>query len=258
MKNTWRGLELPCSIMVASVIIGIGMIWAAKIIGDCIIVRNNDSSAKITYELAKALNEKNTGRIAEVPIDQKIPEVMGSKKVDGVTVGTNPIKGMVSAPVLMVEFSDFQCPFTKGFYQQTFPQIEKEYISTGQVKFVYRDFPLNFHQLAKPAAILARCAGEQGKYWQMFDKLLRGNSLDNEIFRKYTQELNLNLNLCEKCQNMPEINEAVDSDIKDAVKLGVEGTPTFFINGRLVSGAQPYQVFKKIIEEELAKSVNKK
>jgi protein-disulfide isomerase len=256
MKDAWRNLALPCSIVVASVIISIGMIGAAKIIRDSIKIRDNDSMAKIAYELAKALNGKDTGRFTGDPINQKMPEAIGDKKVGDVTVGTNPLKGMASAPVLIVEFSDFQCPFTKRFYQQTFPQIEKEYISTGKVKFAYRDFTLDFHQLAKPAAILARCAGKQGKYWEMFNKLLMGDSLDNEIFKKYTQELNLNLSLCEKCQGTAEIKEAVDRDIKDADMLGVEGTPSFFINGRFVNGAQPYEVFKKIIDEEFEKSVN--
>lgn len=254
MKNNWRSLALPYSIVAGSIVIAIGMICAAKIIAESIKTRNAYSSNKIISELVKALNENDAGRNRVAPINQKIPEIIGSKKVDGVTIGTNPIKGVASAPVLIVEFSDFQCPFTKRFYQQTFPQIEKEYISTGKVKFAYRDFTLNFHQFAKPAAILARCAGKQGKYWQMFDKLLMGDSLNNEILKKYTRELNLNLNLSEKCQNMPEINEAVDRDTQDADKLGVEGTPSFFINGRFVSGAQPYELFKKIIEEELAKS----
>jgi len=258
MKDAWRSLALPCSIVISSIVIAIGMVWAARIIGGSIKTRNNDPTTKIFSELAKAINGNGTGRAREIPINQKIPEVIGNKKVDGVAVGTNPIKGIANAPVLIVEFSDFQCPFTKRFYKQTFPQIEKEYISTGKVKFAYRDFALNFHQFAKPAAILARCAGKQGKYWQMFDKLLMGDQLSNEILMKYNQELNLDLNLCRKCQNNPEISEAVDKDIQDADKLGVEGTPSFFINGRFVTGAQPYEVFKKIIEEELTRSVNKK
>ena len=258
MKDIWRSLVLACSIVIASVIISIGMIWAAKIIGNSIKTKDKDSSVNIIYGLAKALTEKNANLPIEMPINRKMPEVMGSKKVDGVTVGINPIKGITSAPVLIVEFSDFQCPFSKRFYQETFPQMEKEYITTGKVKFAYRDFALGFHQFAKPAAILARCAGKQGKYWQMFDKLLMGNALDNDIFKKYTQELNLNLNQCQKCQSLPEIQEAVERDIQEATKFGVEGTPSFFINGRFINGAQPYAVFKKIIEEELAKSANKK
>lgn len=258
MKDSWSSLVLSCAIVVASVFISISIFWSANIIKESIKIRNNDSSAKIVYELVKAFNEKDTGRIVEAPSDQEMQVAISSKKIKNITVGTNPIKGVASAPVLIVEFSDFQCPFTKRFYQQTFPQIDKEYIATGKVKFAYRDFALGFHQFARPAAILARCAGKQGKYWPMFDKLLTGDVLNNEVFKKYVQELNLNSNQCQKCQAMPEISNAVDQDIKEAVGFGVTGTPAFFINGRFVNGAQPFEVFKKIIDEELAKSTIKK
>jgi len=258
MKDAWKILILSGSILVASVVMSIGIIQAAKIISESIKNRNDDSLVKVVYELTKALNEKDSARMMVAPQGQAAPSVAGSKKVEGVTEGTNPVKGVAKAPVLIVEFSDLQCPFTKRFYQQVFPQIEKEYIATGKVKFAYRDYILDRHQQAKPAAKLARCAGKQGKYWPMFDKLLTGNALNEEIFKKYTQELNLNLKLAEKCQVLPEINEAVDKDIQDAVKFGVDGTPAFFINGRFVNGAQSYAVFKQIIDEELAKSINKK
>lgn len=258
MEKVWRSLVLPGSIVLASVIIGIGLIRAGTIIGDSIKTNNNNSTANIVYELVRAINEKAGSRMVREPINQKIPEVIGSKKVTGITLGTNPIKGIASAPVLIVEFSDLQCPFTKRFYQQTFPQIEKDYIATGKVKFAYRDFTLNFHQFAKPAAILARCAGRQGKFWPMIDKLLSAEALDQGAFSRYIQELNLDLALCNKCQSLPEINAAMERDIQDASKLGVQGTPAFFINGRFVSGAQPYAVFKQIIDEELAKSSVKK
>jgi len=258
MKDDRNILVLSCAIVVASIIIAIGMTQAARIIAERIEIKNNDSSVKIIYELTKALTQKDSGQMIEVPMKTKISEVMGSKSVEGVTVGTNPIKGKVSAPVLIVEFSDFQCPFTRQFYQEVFLRLEKEYISTGKVKFAYRDFIVARHQFARPAAVLARCAAKQGKFWPMFDKLLTGKEWNNEIFKKYTQELNLNINACEKCLVLPEINEAVDKDLEDAAKFGVNSTPTFFINGRFVSGAQPYAVFKRIIDEELAKLADKK
>ena len=257
MKEGWQILVLSCSIILASLITSMGLIQAAKIIGKASKVRSDDALIKIVQELTKALNEKDSGRMGNVAKDQKVAEIAGSKKIEGVTIGTNPTKGVASAPVLMVEFSDLQCPFTKRFYQQVFPQIDKEYIATGKIKFTYRDYLLGFHQFAKPAAILARCAGKQGKYWSMFDKLLTGESLNNELFKKYTQELGLNLNQLEKCQVSSEINTGLDKDAQDAAQFSVDGTPTFFINGRFISGAQPFAVFKKIIDEELAKTVNK-
>ncbi len=258
MKGVWNILVLSCAIVVASIIIAMGMTQAARIIVGRTEIKNNDSSVKIIYELTKALIEKDSAQRLEVPIKPKMMEVMGSKSVDAVTVGTNPIKGKASAPVLIVEFSDFQCPFTRQFYQEVFLGLEKEYIATGKVKFAYRDYILDRHQFARPASVLARCAAKQGKFWPMLDKLLMGKEWNNEIFKKYTQELNLDINACEKCLVLPEINEAVDKDLEDAAKFGVNSTPTFFINGRFVSGAQPYAVFKRIIDEELAKSADKK
>jgi protein-disulfide isomerase len=254
MKDIWRSLVLPCSIVAAAIIMAISMIWSAKIIADGLRARSSDPLAKVVFDLVRALNEKDTVKV-DAPIDQSQPEIMGEKMVAGVTAGSNPVKGMASAPVLIVEFSDFQCPFTKRFYQETFPQIEKEYIATGKARFAYRDFTLDFHQFAKPAAILARCAGKQDKFWQMFDKLLSGDELNDEVFKKYTQELKFAL--AKHCQNSEQVNAAVDEDVKAAGGFGVEGTPAFFVNGRFVSGAQPYAVFKKIIEEELAKTSGK-
>ena len=258
MKDPLRSLLFSFSIVIASVVIGASIIRAAKIIGNSIKAKEADGSAKIISELVKTLKEKDLGWAREAAGIRRMPEAIGSKKVEGVTAGTNPIEGNAKAPVLMVEFSDFQCPFSKRFYQQTFPQIDKEYIATGKVKFVYRDFPLGFHPFANPAAVAVRCAGKQGKYWQMFDKLLLGNSLDKETLKKYALELGLNVKTYEECQDAPEIKGAVESDLRDAEKFGVQGTPTFFINGRVISGAYPFDVFKKIIEEELAKSVKTK
>lgn len=87
------------------------------------------------------------------------------------TIDDDPILGSANAPVTMIEFSDYQCPFCHSFWKQTLPQIKKDYIDTGKVKFVYRDFPLNIHPMAEPAARAANCAGEQGKYWEYHDKI---------------------------------------------------------------------------------------
>ncbi|MEW6008328.1 MAG: DsbA family protein [Candidatus Omnitrophota bacterium] len=255
MKETLRTLSVVLSIIGASAIIGNSINQSAAIIASSIKTKEADTQTKIISELVKMLKEKDLAQPKEVQPTARMPEVAGSKKVEGVGVGTNPSKGNDNAHVLMVEFSDFQCPFTKRFFQQTFPQIEKEYIETGKVKFAYRDLALAFHPMAKPAAIVARCAGKQGKYWQMFDKLLTGNSLDKETFKKYAQELGLDIKAFEDCQENPEIKEAVEADIKDAEKFGAEGTPSFFINGRFVGGAYPFDIFKKIIDEELTKPI---
>jgi len=252
MKDVFRTFIFSLSIIIAALVIGFSVIRAAKIIGDSIKAKQADSSARIVSELVKVLKEKEPSGSREAAEYRRMFESIGSKKVEGVTVGTNPLKGNAKAPVVMVEFSDFQCPFTKKFHQQIFPQIEKEYIATGKVKFAYRDLPLGIHPSAMPAAIAVRCAGKQGNYWQIFDKVLAGDSLDRETFKKYAQESGLPMKAYEECLDKPEIKEAVAEDLKDAEKFGALGTPSFFINGRFVSGAYPFDVFKKIIEEELS------
>ncbi|MDD4939586.1 MAG: DsbA family protein [Candidatus Omnitrophica bacterium] len=258
MKDSLRISLLISAMIFISAILGLSMVLSARIIGESIKASQDAASDKILSELAllkKTINDATapagTGQAVNAP------PPAGSKRVEGVLAGANPIKGNAGAPVLMVEFSDFQCPFSKRFYNDIFPDIEREYISTGKVKFAYRDFPLGFHDLAKPAAIAARCAGKQDKYWQMADKLILNDSLQKDAIKTYASELGLDLKAFEECQADPLIKEAVDADIKDAGKFGIEGTPSFFINGRLVIGVYPFEEFKRIIEEELRGDTNK-
>lgn len=256
MKFLSRDSLLSISIIIAALIIGGSIILGAGIIAKSSKGKDSDILIKTIFELGKQLQEKNTISPRAPMAEPKRPDI-GSRKVEGVGVGTNQLKGDVKAPVLMVEFSDLQCPFSKRFNEQVFPLIEKEYISKGKVKFAFRDYTLAFHAQAKPAAIAARCAGKQGKYWQMFDKIISGGVFDNDSFKKYAKELGLNMKAYEDCQNAKECTEAMEADIKDAEKFGISGTPGFFINGRFVNGAVPFEVFKKIIDEELAKPASK-
>jgi len=132
-------------------------------------------------------------------------------------------------------------------------KFKKEYIDTGKVKFAYRDCPLGFHPQAKPAAVALRCAGKQNKYWQMFNKLCQNNALDANSLKKYGQDIGLSFANFEKCLSDPAIAKIVDKDTGEASKFGVQGTPAFFINGRFIEGAYPFEAFKKVIEEELNK-----
>jgi protein-disulfide isomerase len=183
----------------------------------------------------------------------QIPAGLGSQKVEGVTAGATQVKGDAGAPVLIVEFSDFECPFSKRFYQETFPQIEKEYIATGKVKFAYRDFPLPFHNQALPAAIAARCADKSGKYWAIFDKFSNSETIDQNTISISAKESGLEKDNFERCFNDPAVKNEVSKDMDAADKLGVRSTPSFFINGRKIEGALPFEAFKQVIEEELKK-----
>ena len=205
-------------------------------------------------EVKSMIIQMKTNAFKPEAVEKKLPPKPGTKKVEGVTPGTNPIKGEVNAPVLLVEFSDFECPFSKRFYKETFPKIEKEYISTGKVKFAYRDFTLPFHPLAQPAAIAARCAGKKGKFWEFFDKLSNGGKLDQDIIAMSAKAVGLDKDEFNKCLSDPELKKEVKKDVDEGAKFGVSGTPAFFINGRMVVGALPFEVLKEVIDEELNKT----
>lgn len=242
-KNRFLLLLICVSVLIASGIVGYSVIYSSKIIAATIRDKQMTSPQP-------RLNEP---RWPNIPMPQAKDLEPGSKVVPGVTAGHNEVMGNKNAKVLMVEFSDFQCPFSKRFYQGVFPQIEKEYIKNGKVKFAYRNFPLAFHSQARPAAIACECAGEQDKYWQMFDKLSKGDSLETADLKKYAKEIGLDMGSFEACLTGEKTKTLIDSDMSDAQKLGVQGTPAFFINGRLVEGSMPFETFKKIIDEELSK-----
>lgn len=163
------------------------------------------------------------------------------------------IKGEVDAPVTIVEWSDFECPFCARFYSQTLPSIQEEYIDTGKVKFVHRDFPLGFHANAQKAAEAAECAGEQGKYWEMHDRLYEDGVKGGVTqYKAIAEELGLDQADFDECLDSGAMAEEVKKDMADGQANGIKGTPGFIINGKAVSGAQPFENFKAIIDAELA------
>jgi len=171
-----------------------------------------------------------------------------------VSVDDDPVKGDADAPITIIEFSDFQCPFCKRFFTQTLPQIEKDYISTGKVKLVYRDYPLNFHPEAQKSAEAAECADDQGKFWEFHDKIFENQeSLSNANYKKWAADLSLDIAEFNDCLDSGKYAAEVQKDFQDGAAAGVKGTPSFFVNGQYIRGAQPYDVFKQIIEAELAK-----
>ncbi|MFH0928340.1 MAG: DsbA family protein, partial [bacterium] len=156
-----------------------------------------------------------------------------------------------------VEFSDYQCPFCDRYTADTLPQITSKYIDTGKVKYYFRDYPLGFHPQAKPAAIAASCAGAQGKYWEMHDLLFAkqgewsGSAEVDQLLATYAADLGLNIEDFEKCSADSSIADEIDEDFAAGAKLGVSGTPSFFINGVKIVGAQPYATFEAAIEKAL-------
>lgn len=169
-----------------------------------------------------------------------------------VSIDDDPIRGNKDAKVTIVQFADFQCPYC-GKANDTVQQVMKDY--DGKVRMVFRDFPLGFHDRAIPAAVAVNCANEQGKYWEMFDQVMPNQrSLDDESLSKFASNAKLDMAKWNACRNDPSKAEEVAHDQSDGQALGVTGTPAFFINGIMLSGAQPYDQFKSIIDRELAGS----
>ena len=166
--------------------------------------------------------------------------------------GGNPSIGPADAPITIIEFSDYQCPYCQKWEEAVFQRLLDDYPT--QVRIVYRDFPLNsIHPEAAPAANAANCAGEQDSYWQYHDKLFSYElNLGKDAFLQYARELNLDMTSFTACLESDRYAAEVTADLEYAVGLGVQSTPTFFINGLYMVGAQPYETFKKLIDQELA------
>jgi protein-disulfide isomerase len=163
------------------------------------------------------------------------------------------VKGDKNAKVTMYEFSDFECPFCGRFYTDTFKALDEKYIKTGKIKVVYKDYPLtSLHPHAQKAAEAARCAQEQGKFWEMHDKLFENQQqLTDENYKKWAGDIKLNTNQFNQCFDSAKYADAVKKDMAEGSEIGVEGTPSFIINGIAIVGAQPISEFEKLIESKL-------
>ena len=182
-----------------------------------------------------------------------------------ISIDDDPVRGNQNAPITIIEFSDFQCPFCARFHVQTLPLLLEEYINPGKVNLVYRDFPIqSSHPNALPAAVAAECADEQEMYWEFHDKLLENQNQWNRIeameaitvFNQYASELGLNQDQFNSCISGGKYLDEVRNDLKDGREYGITGTPGFFIGNEKIGfvelkGAQPFESFKKVIDVQL-------
>lgn len=166
-----------------------------------------------------------------------------------ISLDDDPSLGPADAPITIVEFSDYNCPYCEKWHTETFRQLQAAY--PDQILFVYRDFPIT-SQESMAAAQAANCAGEQDAYWSFHDSLLSGGlDLGREAYVQYATRLGLDVEALLACLDSGKYQEEVEADARYAAGLGVSGTPTFFINGRPLVGAQPLSQFQEIIENEL-------
>ncbi|MBI2565191.1 DsbA family protein [Candidatus Woesearchaeota archaeon] len=207
--------------------------------------------------------DKDTGKAVVQPSpptptqQPNSPEPQPSAPIKVNEEGAAGVKGNSNAPVLIVEYSDYQCPFCGRFFDQTLPSILKEYVDTGKVRLAYKDLPLSFHPNADDAALAARCAADQGKFWEMHDKLFETQDLWSGLpdatstLVQYAKDLSLDAGKFETCLKNKEHWSEIQANMQEAEDIGATGTPSFVINGQLVVGAQPYSVFKQVIDSEL-------
>jgi len=184
---------------------------------------------------------------AKVTTYLKPPQVYRSE----LAIAGAPMRGVEKAPVTIVKFEDFQCPYCKTV-QPRFSELLNKY--DGKVRLVHKDLPLEeLHPQARQAAEASRCAGDQGKFWQYHDKLYEHSpKASADDLKAYAKEIGLNLDSFESCYTSGKHKAAVQKDLLEGAALGLTGTPVFFINGREVVGAQPMEAFTAIIDEELA------
>jgi protein-disulfide isomerase len=176
----------------------------------------------------------------------------------------NPFKGREDAKLTLVEFSDYECPFCRRYFEETWPKIQQEFITTGKIKYVLRDFPIeSMHQNAFKAAEAASCAGKQGKYWEMHDRLFQNqNQLGAEELPKHAEAIGLTVASFQECLNSGSQAGIIRKNMEEGMRAGVQGTPTFFLGVqdsegknikviRAVVGAQPFASFKEAIDSVL-------
>jgi len=224
----------------------------------------DDSSSLSADEIKEMISEIEI-KTALVPQSAQQPSQSTAPQTFQISFEDEPFKGNPNAPVIIVEFSDFQCPFCSRFFQQTLPLIEENYIDTGKIKFVYKDLPLdNLHPNARSAHIAAECADEEGKFWEYHDVLfqkqaewqrLASSDLDITL-SQFAVDLGMQAASFESCMESQDIADEVNQDTLEAARYGATGTPTFFIGNekdgfiKLV-GAQPYAAFQRAIDEQL-------
>jgi protein-disulfide isomerase len=201
--------------------------------------------AYLTQERMQGVREKFLDTLkAKTPV-----RVMLEPPRQTVAASNSPVKGPANAPIELIEFSDFQCPFCLRAHP-TVAQVLSTY--GDRVRFVYRHFPLANHPNARPAAEASACAAEQGKFWPYHDRLFANPSkLADGDLKRNAAELSLDTTKFNACFDSHKYRADVDADVRAGEDAGVSGTPAFFVNGRMISGAQPFEAFKRVIDEEL-------
>ena len=237
--------------VVAAIVVGVALVIGAWIVGTAM-DRQSERLGNVATAVGKLADATGAGAGGRpMPSAAEGPEIPDPSKHYTVDTGSAPIRGGKDAPITIVEFSDFQCPFC-GRVNPTLAQISQVY--GDKVKVAFKHLPLSIHPDSPAAHAAAESAHRQGKFWEMHDKIFANqHEIKPDKLRAYAKEIGLDLAKFDKDVASPDVKKRIEADSQEAEKLGVSGTPAFFINGRYLSGAQPFENFKKMIDEELAK-----
>ncbi len=226
-----------------------------------------DTDLESLREDIRALKEGQQAlqkEIAEIKAQMRARPAPAEFKEAVIDVAGDPFKGNPGATLALIEISEFQCPFCARHARETVPQIVREYVDTGKIRYYFLDFPLSFHQQAFKAAEAAACAGDQGKFWEMHDVLFENQkALAPDDLAKYAAGLGLDVPAFRGCLDGGKHADEIRKDIAEAQKAGVSGTPTSLLGWvqdggksvravKIVKGAQPFAAFKDAIESLLA------
>jgi len=215
-----------------------------------------------TDEILKELRaiRQTLERMGQPPLPQPNPPAPAPDEKVKLPDATGVVMGRPDAPVTIIEYTDLQCQFCSRFATETFDLIRKAYIDTGKVRFVTRDYPLPFHPFAMAAARASRCAGEQGRFWELRTSLVKNaDKLSADYIIESARTLNLDMAAFASCTTSGRFDAAIQQDLASASAAGVSGTPTFLIGrtttqgfeGARVVGAQPYALFDAQIQQLL-------
>jgi protein-disulfide isomerase len=233
--------------IIAALVLGASVVGAALLIQSSLTQTNTEIAS-----LRGAISEMKVAAPAAPARQANRPARPDPSKRYTIAVDNSPALGPKDAAVTLVEFSDFQCPFCSRV-TPTLTKIKETY--GDKVQVVFKHLPLSIHPKAPAAHAAAEAAHRQGKFWEMHDQIFANQrAMSPEKYREFAEGMGLDVDQFDRDRASAELKKRVDADAAQAAKLGVTGTPAFFINGRYLSGAQPFEAFKRIIDEELAKS----
>jgi protein-disulfide isomerase len=195
----------------------------------------------------RRINRIKTEYLASLKKEAKIEVRLMTPRAE-VSLANTPVRGSVNAPVMLIEYADYECPYCQQM-QPVLDKLESEY--KGKIAFAYKDVPLPNHPNAQRAAEASHCAAAQGKYWEYHDILVSKKQLDPAGLKLAAVELKLDSAAFDKCVQSGETTALIRTHLNEAQSLGLQGTPSFFINGRFLNGLLSYENLKEIVEEEL-------